>query len=423
MRRFPIAAQIMLLVTLATVLASAAMIALTFGGPPPHDAPVAMDRLAAALVVDRAEMRNVTIRLAETPPDRVDGLVRSQQLEGQLARLMGRDPDDLRGFAQWRTPPREGNLFGLYVLALRLPDGSGWRVLDSGPDRAAVHWYWVTGLTIALVLAIILLLAWLLARHIVEPIRRLEHAAAEARAGEPLDFTPPAGPPEVRQAALSLKDLHARTIEQGEERLTMMGAMAHDVGTPLARLAFRAEQLPDHARDAAGADILTIRRLLNDSLTLARGWSGAREPVDLADLCQMLVWRETDLGHPVSLDCAPQAVVIGDSLSLERMLQNLVDNALRYGGNAHVSLSLDGQDAVIIVADDGPGFPHNMPLTDLLKPYVRGDSSRNADSGGSGLGLAIAARVVELHRGRIALANRPDGGAQVIIRLPLQSLY
>lgn len=418
MRRFPITAQIMLLVTLATVLASAAMIALTFGGPPPHDAPVSLDRVAVSLTGTDTIIPLTTLRRAATPPDGVDGLGRSRRLERELAARIGRRPDDARAFTERSAPRQPGQLFGRYVLALRLADGSGWRVLDSGPDRAAVRWYWITGITIALVLALILLLAWLLARHIVDPIRRLERAAAQARAGEPLEFAPPVGPPEVRLAALSLKDLHARTIEHGEERLTMMGAMAHDVGTPLARLAFRVEQLPERARDAAGADILTIRRLLNDSLTLARGWSGAREPVDLADLCQMLVWRENDLSHPVRLDCAPQAVVIGDSLSLERMLQNLVDNALRYGGTAEVSLLCDGAEAVITVADDGPGFP-DMPAADLLKPYVRGDASRNSDSGGSGLGLAIAARVVELHRGSIALANRPQGGAEVTIRLPL----
>ncbi|WP_407924111.1 sensor histidine kinase [Croceibacterium xixiisoli] len=394
------------------------MIALTIGGPPPHDAPVSLDRVAVALTGKETEIPLTTLRLAATPPDGVEGLGRSRRLERELAGRLRRGPDDARAFTERSAPRQPGQLFGRYVIAFRLADGTGWRVLDSGPDRAAVRWYWITGATIALVLAVILLLAWLLARHIVEPIRQLERAAAQARAGEPLDFTPPPGPPEVRRAALSLKDMHARTVEHGEERLTMMGAMAHDVGTPLARLAFRAEQLPDRAREAAGADILTIRRLLSDSLTLARGWSGTREPVDLADLCQMLVWRENDLGHPVRLDCSPQAIVIGDSLSLERMLQNLVDNALRYGGSADLTLQRDGADAVITVADNGPGFP-DMPAADLLKPYIRGDASRNSDSGGSGLGLAIAARVVELHRGSIALANRPAGGALVTIRLPL----
>jgi signal transduction histidine kinase len=104
-------------------------------------------------------------------------------------------------------------------------------------------------------------------------------------------------------------------------------------------------------------------------------------------------------------------------VALSRAVGNLVDNALRYAGAATITLSLDGDEAVIAVEDDGPGIPAER-LEEMLEPFARGEASRSAETGGAGLGLAIARAVAEGHGGMLRLTNRPGGGLRAEVRLP-----
>lgn len=416
LRRLPIAAQVMLLVALAVLAASAAQIAVTFAGPPPRQEPQRIERMAAVLRGEARPTPGAILSTSRTAPAASEGLHRRAELETQLAARLGLPPGAVRAFAENGPPMRDGFVFGRVRVAVA--GERGWTVLDSGRDRALSRWQWVTASTVLGVAAAILLLGLLIARRIAEPIRSLGQAAGETRAGERWTLDPPPGPPEVRRAALALRDLHERTLEHAEQRLTMLGAIAHDIGTPVARIAFRLEQLPEVAREAAMADIATVRLLLADSLTLARGWQGEDAPVDLAELAHDATRREIALGHAVSLDAGTRLQVLGHRLSLERMLQNLIDNGLRYGGSAHVRLANDNGEAVLEVSDNGSGFP-DIPAEQLLKPYIRGEASRNRETGGSGLGLAIVAQVVDRHHGTIELGRAQGGGARVTVRLPV----
>jgi len=419
LRRLPIAAQVIALVALAALLPAAAMVTIAFSRPPPRQAPARVEHVAQELAGHVRPPAGTVISRHDSVPEPPRGMIRSRPVEQALARASGTVPDNVRAFREaGPPPPRYGNLFGRYFVALRQGDGR-WVALTTPRDAALDRWRWVTGTAVGAAMLVVLLLGLLLARRIVTPIRRLGRAAEQVRTGEPWTMPLPEGPPEVRQAVLSLIDLDERTRGYNAQRLTMLAAIAHDIGTPIARLAFRVEGLGLAARDAAMGDIETIRRLLADSLTLAREWNGQEEAVDFAALLSDLAGREAPLGREIDWRILAHPQLTGHRLSLQRMVQNLIDNALRYGTAARVVLAQEQGAAVLTVTDDGPGFPPGTATQDLLKPYVRGDASRNPASGGSGLGLAIVHQVVRRHGGTIELGQAPEGGAQVTVRLPL----
>lgn len=417
LRRLPVAAQVTILVVLAALLPGAALFGIAFAYPPPRQAPARIENVAAALSGAALAAGDATIAVQQTEPAALRHMHRAPELEASLARI-ARLPQ--HRFRVWREhgppPPRFGNIFGRYRAALLLPDGR-WRVLSNPSDPALERWRWLVGSTVAMVMVVLLVAGLLFARQMVAPIRHMGRAAAQARAGEPWTMPLPEGPPEVREAVASLMDLDQRNRDWHAQRLTMLAAISHDIGTPIARLAFRLEALPPQMRGAAMADVETIRRLLADSLTLAREWHGREERVDMAGLLAEIAGSEQALGRDIAWRIAGHPIVRGHRLSLQRMAQNLIDNALRYGRMAEVTLAVERGQAVLRVADDGPGFPP-MPVEELLKPYVRGDESRNPASGGSGLGLAIVDQVVRRHGGTITLGSGPDGGALVTVQLP-----
>jgi len=115
---------------------------------------------------------------------------------------------------------------------------------------------------------------------------------------------------------------------------------------------------------------------------------------------------------------ASNTTVLGDRLALRRVVANLIDNALNYGGAAHLRIDTDAGFVTLLVDDDGPGIPPDQ-REQILEPFVRLEDSRNRRTGGAGLGLAVARSLVEAHEGTITIAAAAGGGARVIVRLPL----
>lgn len=419
LRKLPIVAQLMALVLVATLLASAAMIGITLRGPPPRAAPIALSSLASALQGERVRRAGGLPMYRETgaEPSKPDDLRRDPEIEGALAELLGEN-STVRFYGE-SSPPggMSPNIAGQFVASVQ--NGSGrWTTVSTGPDSQLAKWQLTTAIAVAGVLLLILLAAWLLARRIAKPIRNLATAAAEAKAGERWSYELPEGPPEIRAAAEALDALHRRTLAHADQRMTMLAAIAHDLGSPLARLSFRVEKMPDAARDAAHEDIAAMHRLIGDSLAMARPLDGETTRVDLSEMCRTIVEREMELGREIALGRIDLVELEGHAALLQRMVQNLVDNALRYGGAARIALRVAGRNAELTIADDGPGFGSDEPEK-LLHPFVRGEASRNSATGGSGLGLAIVAQAIERHRGTIILANAQGGGGLVTIRLPL----
>jgi len=233
------------------------------------------------------------------------------------------------------------------------------------------------------------------------------------------------GPADLRRLIVAHNEMEARISALLDEKDVMLGAIGHDLKTPLAGLRIRIESVEDeNERLKMAATIEDIVRSLDDILSLARVGrpSDRKETTDLTALIAGIVEDYEDMGEDVTMADSNRLVMPLRATWLRRAVRNLVGNAIRYGQRARVSLARDGGDAVIRVDDDGPGIPDG-DISAMLEPFRRGEPSRNTETGGAGLGLTLAKAIAEQHGGRLILANRlaengKVAGLTATLRLP-----
>jgi signal transduction histidine kinase len=412
-----IVGPIVLLVVAAVAIASMVQFAITFMGPPPFNPPVPIEQIAKALRTGeaaRGPWGRFTIE--QSAPAGFTGDP-SPQRDAAVAWAMGVPATQIHGLYDRPHGPVRAEIRGDFVITWVAPEGT--RIARSGPQPMLTRWHRITLAATLAVLVVLGIGAWLIARAISHPIRRLAKIARETRLGARTPI-PQEGPREVRELAAAFDAMQGRILEQAEGRTTMLAAIAHDMGTPITRLAFWVEQLPDEARDRANADIDEIRAMLATVLRFARDErADARDRIELGSLIESLVDDMKAAGTPVDVESGPRVVLRGDSQSLRRLFANLIDNGVRYGKVAKVEWRTEPGWAEVSVEDRGPGFPPN-PET-LFAPFVRGEGSRNRATGGTGLGLAIVRSIAEAHGGGVTLGNCPDGGGCVRVRLPVET--
>jgi signal transduction histidine kinase len=233
-----------------------------------------------------------------------------------------------------------------------------------------------------------------------------------------------AGAPEIRALIAAFERLQSRLSHLLVGRMAMLGGISHDVRTFATRLRLRAELIPNPIeRERAAEDIGDMIRLLDDALLASRAGAGelAEELVELDQLVNAEVAARRAEGNAVELresQAQLECSVLGDRLALRRIVTNLIDNALKYGGSARLSLQAGNGFAELTVDDAGPGIPRQLRKI-VLEPFVRMDDSRSRRTGGAGLGLAVVRTLVEAHRGTVRISDAPGGGGRVIVCLPL----
>ncbi len=333
----------------------------------------------------------------------------------------GREREQALRFMQAEERGRTEILYPAFSAAWKLPNGS-YRIINP-PKTWIEPWQERLLMGFGLTVLLILPLAWLLSRRLSKPIVAFSEAAA--RVGFE-DNSPPvlsAGPREVRAAADVLNAMQTRIKKQVESRTALMGAIAHDLKTPLARMRLRIEDLPEKTRDKLAEDIAHMDGLIRSamSFTSAHTLRDNLRPLDLSSLVETLA---DDLAVTCKMDppvIEDDVKINGDTVALKRIVTNLVENACRYAGTCRIELSTRGKDAEISVIDPGPGLPADM-LEMVFEPFYRMESSRNRDTGGSGLGLSVARALAEAQGGTLHLVNRYDGqkviGLEARLTLP-----
>lgn len=313
----------------------------------------------------------------------------------------------------------------LVVGGIQLQPGGDWRIARVPiPENQPSP---LTGIVLqtALLFVVLMLVLFFIVRRITRPLARLTERVGDfASNPDRAVVIEESGPSDARHLIAAHNAMEARIAALLDEKDVMLGAIGHDLKTPLAALRVRVESVPDDGQRAKmAASIEDITRTLDDILSLARvGRGGAPEAVNLSSLALGVVEEFEDLGEPVSIAEPPagqkRVVARVQETWLKRALRNLVSNAVRYGGSAHVSLIQADGEAVLRVDDNGPGIPADQ-IEAMLEPFTRGEASRNRATGGAGLGLTLARAIAEHHGGSLKLANRAEGGLRAEIRLPL----
>ena len=266
--------------------------------------------------------------------------------------------------------------------------------------------------------ALLAAVAWLAAR-VTRPLKRLTESADKFSATAPLQPLNPEGPPDMRRAIEAFNGLSRRISDLLDEKDQMLGALGHDLRTPLASIRIRAASMrPVAERSALFSTVDGMERMIEDILTLARTGRSA-EPVARVDVRALLlgvVGEFNAQGAPVALEPGEPIVWPLRPDLVTRALRNLVDNAVRYGGGARLGVVAEGPVLILRVEDEGPGLPADQ-LEPVLRPFARLDQSRNRATGGAGLGLAIAMSIARLHGGTVELENRAGGGLSARLRL------
>lgn len=360
-----------------------------------------------------------------------DDAVRDSQLEARLAAAL----DDAGLSVKQVRAARSANLgqmrgstdrrrsredrWQIILLSAQMPDGE-WlngRLLAPRSDPWLMARLLVA--TLALYALVFGAMLWIAAR-ITRPLRDLTRAAESFEGRRDVPPVEARGPSDLKHAIEAFNAMNRRVVSLIDEKDRMLGAIGHDLRTPLASIRIRAEAIEaEEEREAIARTVQEMSETLEDILVLART-GRAREParqMDLSALVDAVVEDLEALGAAVTFEDSPRLAIAVQPNLLRRAIRNLIDNGVKYGTRARVRVFAAGSGAAIEVEDDGPGIPDDR-IEAVLRPFERLESSRNRDTGGAGLGLAIAQAVAEAHGGSLTLVNRAGGGLTARFTLP-----
>lgn len=297
---------------------------------------------------------------------------------------------------------------------------------------ARPHWSPEVFVGMALLFLLIGGVSWRFTRRVTRPLAELrQHMQAHAMAG----FQPDAPFERMRAGRvpaelLAIESAYAQLVERLQrnerERAMLLAGVSHDLRSPLTRIRLAAEMLPEAEANATGVDIIIRNVDLADRLTasflefIRASTVPLTQQVDLAALARRTVEGLARPADAVAVTAPPSLVVAGaDALLLERLIANLVDNAIKHGGlPVQVDVQREADRAVLTVWDSGPGFPQDR-AGPLFEAFARGDASRGVP--GFGLGLAITQQIVARMQGELTV-GRVDGRHHLRAALPLDPL-
>lgn len=272
---------------------------------------------------------------------------------------------------------------------------------------------WIFGiplLTISIVLTLV--------RQLNRPLKRLQLAAnSYSKYGKAPYLEINHGPLEIRQVNQSFNQMISTLQQIEQDRKIMMAGISHDLRTPLTRIRLSAEMMSgdEFLKEGLIYDVDDMDAILDQFISYMR--DGSDEPLQETDvnaLLQevMIQFKPLDL----RFEATELPPIQAHTMSLKRVIGNLVNNAKRYGAEPiELSAQIENQELMIRIADHGEGIPESQ-VEALMQPFVRGETARTIQ--GSGLGLAIVKRIVDIHEGHIDIRNHENGGLEVKIYLP-----
>lgn len=305
------------------------------------------------------------------------------------------------------------------LIQVRLDDGDSLVIHSRRIPKPVSTWVVWTLLAELVVLA---LFARQAVRLVTRPLADLAAAADELGPDLRGIALSEDGPTEVSRASRAFNAMQQRISCYMDERVEILAAISHDLQTPITRMRLRTDLMDETPeRHKLRQDLEAMQVLVKEGLTYARtlhGESEVRCRLDVDALLESLVSDYQDTGQRVTLEGQASAPLLTRPQALRRILTNLIDNALKFGGEARLEVTLAESRLAIAVIDAGTGIPPDQ-LGAVLKPFYRVEGSRNRTTGGTGLGLAIAHQLAVAIGAELSLRNREEGGLEAKLALPL----
>jgi len=368
----------------------------------------AAEEAAADAARDASEaMRSVEVRVITPPPPPPE----APQAPDGAATPEPPEPPEAPLFA---PAPVGVLLISGFEIAAQLPDGR-WLIMQQGRNWAEIGWIWRTVFIIAAALVVVSLISLLIARRLTRPIRAFSEAVQAVGVNPQNEPVREEGPAELRGAARAVNTMQARLRALIADRTKTLAAVAHDMRTPLMRLRLQAEHVAPEQREKMAKEIEEVEALVASFIAFARDDPAeeARVRLDLAALLQSVADDHCEAGRDVTYVGEERAIITGQSLGLKRVFTNLVDNALKYGQRARITLQHADGAVIVDVDDDGPGIPTAQRET-VFEPFVR---LNEEGTRGAGLGLAAARSIARAHGGDIVILSA-EKGAKLRVTLP-----
>ena len=308
-----------------------------------------------------------------------------------------------------RVPP--------FLAAISNADGS-WSVLRPR-EALPTPWHLRIAAVFFLALVVVTPLAWLGARRWTRPVRRLAERVDQfdgQSVGSPACRSSDAA--ELQALERAFDALRVRIADQVEQRTAMLMAVVHDLRTPLTSLRVRSEDAPLEVRPGMLRDIARVEKMIDGILNFAstRAQREDDAPIDFQSVVREAAGMLQRSGATVHTEIN-SVWILGNSIELSRAVDNVLQNAIRYGSKIDVKLEHEGSMALLQVRDDGPGVPEEL-IPKLTDPFFRVETSRSARTGGLGLGLATTNAIVAAHGGSLDFRNL-SRGFEVCLAIPL----
>ncbi|WP_166097801.1 ATP-binding protein [Duganella aceris] len=375
--------------------------------------------VAASRGTVRLETTDVPIATALPPTDFSMAL---QQRLGERYKLGPLDEHP----AACDQPRQSSNIFAptqwrgtCETMNVQLHDGTVLKlsVLPPRPPPPSTHSELLAMLPFLLSIAF---LAYLVTRMTMRPLKLLAQAAKDL--GNDINHPPVvlSGAAEIRQASAAFNAMQARIRQHIMQRTQMLAAITHDLQTPLTRLRLRLEKVNDSdLQQRLIDDLSAMQQMVKEGLDLARSMDTTEtmQALDLDSLLDSVCSDATDGGQQVELRGRAAMALMGRPLAIRRCLVNLIDNAVKYGHYANVTVERMVGAARIRIRDGGPGIAQDQ-MARVFEPFYRIETSRSRESGGTGLGLTIARNIAEQHGADVVLSNHADGGLEVTLIVP-----
>jgi len=280
-------------------------------------------------------------------------------------------------------------------------------------SSARIFALWITVPAIIMVMISLIFL-----KNQTRPITNLARAAERFGKGEELEEFRPSGAMEIRQAGHEFEMMRKRILRHLNQRNEMLSGISHDLRTPLTRMKLQIAFIED--KDLANKlaeDINEMEKMLNEYLQFtSSSYIEKNEMFNLSELIDQVVNKYNNKN--IENDLTPRVYINGRKNLINRCLNNIIDNALKYGGKVKIKLHKKNTNLFITIDDDGPGIP-NKEHENVFKPFYKIDKGRADSKSSVGLGLSIASDIIRSHGGSITLDKSKMNGLSVKIFLPV----